>query len=59
MNICEGKKTYHTFSKARQAAKYMVRKLHDTIVPYQCRHCGRYHIGNKMVNVDRKEYLPR
>lgn len=47
--LCEGKRAYSTFNAARAAAS---RTRDDSggnaaIVPYLCRRCHRFHVGNR------------
>lgn len=47
---CEGKKKYHTWTRANQDAASMRRSglKHGTqLTVYGCRVCGRFHIGSE------------
>jgi len=43
---CEGKQSYTTRTKAKDAIKQLVRKHHSTTVEaYRCPHCQSFHLG--------------
>ena len=43
---CEGKTRYTTYSEAERCAKLTRRMTDDRLVPYHCKHCNGFHIGN-------------
>jgi hypothetical protein len=45
---CTTKKKYGTFQHARYDAREIMRKHDEPIVPYKCRACGHYHVGEPM-----------
>jgi predicted Zn-ribbon and HTH transcriptional regulator len=57
MTTCHGKKEYRNFHHAAYDAKD-IRRKHDreVRVPFKCRHCGFWHVGEPM---NRDEGLKR
>lgn len=42
---CDGKDKLPTFQLAKQIASRMAHRRGHCITPYQCAHCGFYHVG--------------
>ena len=48
---CAGKATYASFRHADKVAQRSRRRHRgdDPLMPYHCRHCGKFHLGARMV----------
>jgi hypothetical protein len=43
---CEGKRGFETIEDAKAAAREYALSFGDSLTPYRCRFCGRFHVGH-------------
>jgi hypothetical protein len=53
-NGCKGKVRFETFEDAKARLQSMKNRP-VTMKPYHCKHCGKYHLGNK----PDRHYIPK
>jgi predicted Zn-ribbon and HTH transcriptional regulator len=46
--MCGNKKPYQTFKHAEYDSRDIRRKYNEVSVPYHCRHCGFFHVGEPL-----------
>jgi hypothetical protein len=45
-NMCDGKRSHHTYNGARKEIDAIPKSKQENIYPYTCFYCGKLHVGH-------------